>query len=130
MILFILQNAYKNDKHPFTNSEEWSRELLRSHTGRRLQEMIPANADYKVINASEEIGNNPDSIFKGNVEHVSGWIEKLKPDIIVACGRVAQQLCCDMKIKYLPVPHPAWRRLSKRETTETRIYLSNKIYVL
>ena len=126
MILFILQNAYKSDKHPFTNNEEWSRELLRSHTGRRLKEMIPDGVQYRVINASEEIGDNPDSIFKGNIDHVSLWIKQLKPDTVVACGRIAQQICCDMKLKYMSVPHPAWRQLSKRETLEIKTYLSKK----
>jgi hypothetical protein len=124
MILFILQNAYTSEKHPFTNKIQWYRELLRSHTGRRLKEMIPNGAQYRVINATSEIGDNPNSVFKGNMAYVSLWIKQLKPDIIVACGKIAQQTCCDMKIKYMSVPHPAWRQLSKQKTTEIKNYLS------
>jgi len=120
MILYILQNAYKSDKHPFTNNEEWSRELLRSHTGRRLKDMIPDGVQYKVINASEEIGDNPNSVFKGNVEHVSLWIKQLKPDVICACGKIAQQTCGDLGVMFISAPHPAWRRLSKKITNEIK----------
>ena len=127
MILFILQNAYRSDKHPFTNDAEWSRELLRSHTGRRLKEMIPTGVQYKVINASEEIGDNPDSVFEGNTKHVSLWIKKLKPDIVVACGRVAQRTVSNLVINYVPVPHPAWRRLSKTDTTRIRLSLASTL---
>lgn len=130
MILFILQNAYTSEKHPFKNEVEWGRELLRSHTGRRLREMIPENVEFKVINASASIGDNPNSLFNGDSKHISKQLKKIKPDIIVACGKVAQQICCDMEIKYMPVPHPAWRQLSKRETSEIRNYLSDKICLL
>ena len=126
MILFILQNAYTSDKHPFTNEEEWGRELLRSQTGRRLKEMIPDGVEYKVINASPKIGADPDSLFKADFEHISKNIGKIRPTVIVACGVVAQAACECMGIKCIKVPHPAWRQLSKQITRNIMLELQER----
>jgi len=120
MILYILQNAYTSDKHPFTNKKEWSKELLRSHSGRRLKEMIPDGAEFKVINASDNIGTHPSSSFKADLKHMSKLINKIKPDIICACGRIAQDGCRELGIKFISAPHPAWRQLSKKITRDIR----------
>jgi len=120
MILFILQNAYKSEKHQFTNKKEWSRELLRSHSGRRLQEMIPAGAEFKVINASDNIGTHSSSSFKADLNHMTKLINKIKPDIICACGKIAQDGCRELGFDFVSAPHPAWRQLSKKITRDIR----------
>lgn len=114
MILFILQNAYKSDKHQFKNEEEWSRELTNSHTGRRLKEMIPEGAEYKVINSSGIIGDCPDSRYDADLKHIKIFVDRIKPTIICACGRIAQKGCTELGLDFISAPHPAWRRLSKQ----------------
>jgi len=120
MILFILQNAYQNEKYSFTNEPEWHSELMRSHTGRRLKEMIPEGSDFKVINSTGEIGDNPDSYFKPDLIYMQNWIDKIKPDVICACGVSSQNACRQLGIKFIPAPHPAWRSLSKSMTEKVK----------
>ena len=129
MILFILQNAYKSAKHPFTNNQEWSRELLCSHTGRRLKEMIPDNSTYAVINASPLIGDNPDSIYIADTTHILNMIASIKPDVICACGKIAQEGCRKLNLTFIPAPHPAWRCLSKIITTKIRNRLVDTVSI-
>ncbi len=116
LILFFLQNAYRSEKYNFRNEKEWHRDLLRSHTGRRLSEMIPDGADVRVVNANPNIGNNADSCYNPDLRHMEKMIKKYSPDIICACGRMAQQGCSDLGIEFIAAPHPAWRALSKEIT--------------
>lgn len=119
-ILFILQNAYKSDKYKFTNHEEWSNQLMRSHTGRRLKDMIPAGISFAVINASDKIGDNPNSCYEADLKYISKWIKKINPTVICACGKIAQNGCKELGINYVPAPHPAWRLFSKETAFEVR----------
>lgn len=127
MILFILQNAYRSDKYNFRNREEWHRDLMRSQTGRRLKEMIPDNIEFRVINASNKIGDHPDSCYKPNTKYISRWVRKINPKIICACGKVAQQGCRTLGLEFVEAPHPAWRALSKEITGQIKQKLSNGI---
>lgn len=120
MILFILQNAYKSDKHQFKNEDEWSIELANSHTGRRLKEMIPNGADYKVINSSSIIGDCPDSQYEADLGYIKKFVDEIKPTIICACGKIAQKACTELGLNFVPAPHPAWRRLSKQYSSNIR----------
>jgi len=117
MILFILQNAYQSDKHQFKNDEEWSRELINSHTGRRLKEMIPNDMEYKVINSSDMIGDCPDSCYDANPLHIQKHINEIKPTVICACGKIAQKGCTELGLNFISAPHPAWRQLSKQQSS-------------
>ena len=117
MILFILQNAYRSEKHQFKNEEEWSRELANSHTGRRLKEMIPEDKEYKVINSSNIIGDNPDSCYEADTEHIKKLVNEINPIVICACGKVAQKGCADLGLIFIPAPHPAWRQMSKKQSS-------------
>lgn len=120
MILYILQNAYKSEKHQFKNEDEWSRELEKSHTGKRLKEMIPDGAEYTVINSSGLIGNNADSCYPADLAYIQRWIEKINPSVICACGKIAQKGCEELNIDFIPAPHPAWRRMSKQCSNEIK----------
>jgi hypothetical protein len=126
MILFILQNAYQSSKHQFKNDVEWSRELANSHTGRRLKEMIPTGSEYRVINSSKIIGDNPDSCYGADLEHIDRFVNEIKPTVICACGRIAQKGCTDLGLDFIPAPHPAWRRLSKECSTYVRQLIERK----
>jgi len=127
MILYILQNAYKSEKHQFKNEDEWSRELENSHTGRRLKEMIPDGEEYKVINSSGLIGDCANSCYDADLEYMQFLIEKINPNIICACGKVAQRGCEELGIEFIPAPHPAWRRLSKAHSSSIKEKIINNI---
>jgi len=128
-ILFVLQNAYTSEKYQFSNEEEWSAALRKSHTGRRLMEMIPLGATYHVINASPNIGDNADSVYEPDHEYIKSWIDSLQPSLVCACGRVATDGLMQLGIEFVPLPHPAWRRLSKYQTSEIRNMLSQRLTV-
>ncbi len=120
MILFILQNAYQSEKHQFKNDEEWSRELANSHTGRRLKEMIPEGMEYKVINSSPIIGNCADSSYNADLTQIDKLGKQIVPDMICACGKTAQKGCEELGLDFIPAPHPAWRQLSKKCSSNIR----------
>jgi hypothetical protein len=126
-VLYILQNAYRSDKYNFRNREEWHEDLFCSHTGRRLSEMIPEGFDYYVVNSSPNIGSHADSKFPPSKEHIIEWYEKVKPDIVVACGKIAQQGCKDAGLEHIKAPHPAWRALSKKITNDIKLRIKNGI---
>jgi hypothetical protein len=126
-IMFILQNGYHSTKYKYRNLQEWSEDLQRSHTGKRLAQMIPEHCEYHVINSTPEIGNSAASCLKPQKEYVLDWIKTIKPEIICACGRTAQAVCNDLRLDYISVPHPAWRRLSQFDTSTIKAILARKI---
>lgn len=111
-VLFVLQNAYRSEKYNFTNDEEWHGALQRSHTGRRLSAMIPDGAQAFVINSSPTIGECPDSCYPADSDYIEDKIQHIEPDIICACGRIAQGGLTEVGVKFVALPHPAWRQLS------------------
>jgi len=112
-ILFILQNAYHSAKYTHTNRAEWIRDLRKSHTGIRLFRMIPdCGVVYEIINATPEVGKDATSVFEPDLEYINNFKTLFKPDVIVACGKIAQKGCEVLGIDYLKIPHPAWRHLS------------------
>lgn len=126
-ILFVLQNAYRSTKYDFNNYSEWSEDLLRSHSGKRLKEMIPEGASFSVINSSPKIGDCADSFFPADSKYLNAMINKIKPDIICACGVEARNGLNTLGIRFVSAPHPAWRRLSKKETSRIREILRSSI---
>jgi hypothetical protein len=111
-VLFVLQNAYRSEKYNFSNDEEWQGALQKSHTGRRLQAMIPADTQAFVINSSLSIGDNPDSCYPADSAYIKNKIERIEPDIICACGKIAEDGLKKIGVEFVALPHPAWRQLS------------------
>ena len=118
MILFILQNAYMNERYEFSTYTERLQCMHNSHTGRRIREMFP-NTDEEifVMNSSPSIGDSPDSCFKADLTHIKNQIDYKRPRVIVACGKIAQEGCEKLGVKYIATNHPAYRALSKKETS-------------
>jgi hypothetical protein len=127
-ILFVLQNAYRSEKYGFRNRREWSKDLLRSHTGKRLVEMIPAGAKFYVINSSSNIGTSSKSSYRADAEYIKAWVEKINPMIVCACGKIAEDGCKRAQLEFISLPHPAWRALSKSHTANIRQQLAEKIH--
>jgi hypothetical protein len=88
--------------------------------------MIPAGAEFRVINASGFIGDNPDAVSKADTKHMRKLIKQIKPDIICACGKIAQEGCRELGLDFIEAPHPAWRWLSKETTSNIRNILGEK----
>ena len=126
-VLYILQNGYHSEKYRYRNLQEWSVDLHRSHTGRRLMEMIPDGCYYFVINSTPEVGENVDSMLSPNLDYIISWINKIKPDVIVACGKVAQRACNKLLLDFISAPHPAWRQLSRNKTEEIRSLIFSRV---
>jgi len=127
MILFILQNGYHSEKYQYRNLEEWSIDLHRSFTGRKLMKYIPDNAEYAVINASMNIGENAKSYYPADLDHIKKWIDNIQPDIICACGEVAQQGCKSLGVDCIAAPHPSWRQLSNQFASDIKSKLTDAI---
>jgi len=114
-ILFILQNAYRNDKYKFRNKKEWGRDLDRSYTGKMLKKVIPKNCFYFVINSSPLIGDSATSCFVADLDYMKKEISKINPDIICACGYIAHHGLEHLGIPHYSMPHPAWRAFSNKQ---------------
>lgn len=126
-VLFVLQNAWRkgaepgerDDRHP----RAWERLLWRSPTGKRLHEMIPDGIEYEVVNASPFVGSTSWGVFTADCMLMHARMQRIKPALVVLCGKVAQQLVPVVESYQTPcilAPHPAWRALSKVETARIR----------
>lgn len=122
MLLIILQNTYEH----LTNSPAWKEVFWESYTGKRLREMLPEGIEFVVTNASKTIGDGPASVCRADGAHITAMIERVQPDRILACGKVAQAALEELGIDFLAAPHPAWRQLSKEKTAEIRAFLDDQ----
>ena len=123
MILIFLQNAYASkDIKPWKLKQRkiWEPRLWKSHTGKRLKEMLPDGAVFYVANANPIIGTRASDCFDADIIHMQLEICNVKPDVILACGKIAQEGLNRLGQKYIAAPHPAWRLLSKAMTAEIR----------
>lgn len=118
MLLVILQNAYR-ETGKYKDRDEWMERMWCSHTGRRLKEMLP-DIEVYVENANPKLGRESNSIFPPDISHLKNVIKVTKPKVILACGKVAQEGLDELGVDYIPAPHPAWRQLSKKDTSRIR----------
>lgn len=129
-VLFVLQNAWRRGAKEREREGEWLHEktwlrlLWRSHTGKRLKEMIPDGIAYEVVNATLRIGDRAAATFPADRTLMHVRMQARRPDLVVLCGKVAQELRVTVDIgngcPYILAPHPAWRRLSKAQTAEVK----------
>lgn len=132
-VLFVLQNAWRRGatagERGWSADEDtrrrahWKQALWKSHTGKRLREMIPDGCDFEVINASPFVGDKSWAVFTADPEYVLSQIDGYQPRLVVLCGNVAAQLAAPLArkgITYLRTPHPAYRLLSKVMTAAIR----------
>ena len=129
-LLVILQNAYgvtEKRRKQLTSERLWLYALWKSQTGRRLKEMLPSNFNIKIINASEQIGCYSSALFPPDKNYLRTKIDEFQPNVILACGRIAQQGLKALNISYTAGPHPAWRLLSKIKTEEIKLTLEKQL---
>ncbi len=126
-VLFVLQNAWRKSakagEREVGRESVWDRLLWRSMTGRRLKEMIPDDITFEVVNASALVGDHSASIYPA--DKVLMWLRlgRIKPDVVVLCGKVAAGLAPlveDAQTTLVIAPHPAWRLLSKEHTARIK----------
>ena len=82
--------------------------------------LLTGYAPKATINSTPQLGDHPDSCFGYDLSYMQSWIQKIKPDLICACGKIAQSGCKELGINFVEAPHPAWRRLSKQHTSDIR----------
>lgn len=124
-ILFFLQNAYYNDGFG-RDEQQWQKDLWRSLTGKRLKQMIPDGADIRLANASPVVGNVASACYPPDLQHMRKAIRKHRPDVICACGKIAQRGLDEIGVEYVAAPHPAWRALTKEHIARIRQQLQEK----
>lgn len=119
MILVVLQCAWYHDgkSRPY---KTWIKALWKSHTGRRLKEMLPEDVPFVICNASPQIGQDAGASFKADPAHVADMINRVKPTIVLGCGAIAHSALSKLDVEYIKAPHPAWRRLTKERTKKIR----------
>lgn len=149
MTLVLLQNAWS----PVYAGMIWPREswieaLLWCRSGQRIKQFLPIEDDddirkgeaYWVDNTTPVCGPTANSRVKPDMGHVVGMLTRLKPSLVIACGKQAQT-CIDkigthghikalnafgryskvfMPHNYVPkfsrvyMPHPAMRLLTNK----------------
>jgi len=124
-LLIFLQNAYRVELG-FIPS--YKRKVFRnSQAGKRLREMIPARLKFEIRNSNPEIGDKSSSNFLPDIDYIAHEIVEVKPKAILVCGKNAklgvQQALQEYELGEIPLilaPHPTWRCLSKKHTSEIR----------
>lgn len=138
-ILFVLQNAWRKGAKPGERESDhseraWHRQLWRSQTGKRLREIIPEDIfvldKFVVVNASPFVGSRSFAVFAADSLLMHARMQRLQPELVVLCGKVAQELVHVVKQHerpYILAPHPAWRLLSKVRTAEIKEEISSAL---
>jgi acyl-CoA synthetase (NDP forming) len=140
-VLVILQNAWRREATPGDtqfvpglapehSQQVWEQALWRSHTGKRLREMLPEGCEIVVGNATPHIGTTSREKKEIIVEYVMDQVEHSSPALVVLLGSEAAKAHDLIRGTGFPVitgPHPAWRCLSHTRAYEVREAIS---YVL
>ena len=123
-ILVILQCAYgktRRRRKQLKKRRLWLKGLWRSHTGKRLNGMLPIKYNVRVINSTPEIGESVSACFEPDKEYIQKEIEDSAPRVILACGKIAQEGIKEVDdIPVIYAPHPAWRALTNEKIDEVR----------
>lgn len=134
LVLFVLQNSWrkgaKSGEQTIGRERVWMRLLWRSQTGKRLREMIPDGINFDVVNASPFVGRQSFAVFAADSLMMHARMQRLRPVLVVLCGKVAQglaQVVEQYERPYIRVPHPASRQLSKAETARIREEVADAI---
>lgn len=116
-ILVILQNAYLNiPMYREITYDVWYRMFCRCKSGKRLSNVFGSYEKMKLAkfcNTTPHWGLGSKSKLTPDKEHILKEIENAKPDIVLACGRQAEESIKECWSGNLIVmPHPAARTLT------------------
>lgn len=122
--IVFLQNAwspvYAGGRYP---RHIWLRDLERCRSGQRLKNFV---TDFEVCeNVTPDVTPTSDGLAKPNLFHVLDIIERRKPDIVVACGKVAGDfLKRNWGGPLIVTPHPAHRTVTNELFESVDDYLN------
>ncbi len=127
VLLVILQCPWRKGRlENGWNPRVWAKMLWLSQTGRRLLEALPAGAyEVKVCNANPSLADTPDGVFPPDRKHLRRVLRRVRPDVILACGKVANEALTQIEVTapVVEMPHPAYRLLSRRTTGDVKARL-------
>ena len=95
--------------------QRWLGEFLSSRSGRRLSDMF---GDYLPLvhytNTTSLLGRGPSSCLPYVLSHLRRALLRVRPAIIVACGKQAESACqlLPASADLFCIPHPAYRLLT------------------
>lgn len=125
-LLVVLQNAYDKGRLQAGarfNPATWRAEFLRSATGSRLRVVLTNHEDMDIrfCNAAPGIGEGSSSRLKGCPSHVTKAVERARPDLILACGEVAETTVRTVwSGDMIVMPHPAYRFMTRELLIKVR----------
>lgn len=126
-LLVVLQNPWAKEGFIKWNPGIWKKKFKNSFTGKRLLGEIIPHGKFKVYftNANPSIGKTSSSNFPPIISHLQKRINKVCPDIILACGKNAYNAVISIggAIIVMPIKHPAHRLFPKKETAKIRATL-------
>jgi len=93
-VLVVLQNPYNKGPLQEWHPGRWKREYETSRSGKRLSIALPTSPDVRVhyTNANPKVGDDPKAKFDGQVKHVERALKRVQPDIVLACGKNAEEV--------------------------------------
>lgn len=115
-VLIVLQNAYDRGSLKAGerfNPATWRAEFLGTRTWTRLQRLF-SRGKYNLhfTNAAPGIGSGPRSLLPVQHKNVKDRIRRVNPDIVIACGKSAEEACTDWSGNMMVIPHPAYMLLT------------------
>lgn len=114
-LLVVLQNSYAkgNLQQGKYNPATWRKEYLSSRTGIMLKRALPEGWAVRYTNANPKVGDNPKSVLEPDLRHLKKRFREVRPDILLACGRLPQRACMETwDGPMIGIPHPACRVLT------------------
>lgn len=116
LVLVFLESAWS----PLYAGGTWPRErwlpaLHRSRSGQRLKIIASAlpSAEFEFDNTTPIVGHHPGSRVPPDPCHIVGTITEYEPDVLLLCGRQAQDAVSRLwNGGLVVVPHPAARLLT------------------
>ena len=79
-----------------------------------------------VCNASPLVADVSTGCYAPDLAHIAAQLARYSPDVVLACGKMAQRGLAELDIPYVPAPHPAWRQLTKAHCAEIKQHLISK----
>jgi hypothetical protein len=127
-ILVVLQNPYtKGSLSKGWNPSRWRFEFESSRSGRRLQDAFPIGLGHCRIhytNANPKLGDNPESKMPADLKHLKRSARRTAPDMIIACGKIAEEAVRTIwDGSLIAIPHPAYRLLTNRLLDECKQFI-------
>lgn len=123
-ILAVLQNMWVKDpesvRRMIERTPQVRRRLIRyslfagCRTGRVLKNVFGENRCKEIVwdESTREIAGNPRDIFPPDLSHLSALIAEVKPDVVLAFGRIASAALTPIvpAEKLIVGPHPTARQ--------------------